>query len=629
MTLSASILQNKRYVIVALFFAIVTSILYHFLVESRAYVELNVQTDKRTIFKVYWKEAGGEWSEERMAANVIDPEHSVYSFRVGNLGRIDALRIDPTERITAVRIGSLAITQSGFAPIQINTREALEQLRPLAGIRELTLGDQGLTVIPANKDPWLLYRLPELTKTSTLAGEVAIIATIFLTVFALVFATRPLQADFRFVPFLLLSALMLVAAMAAISKFAAHPDEHVHVQAGEYYSQHNLPPPVGQAPVESYSDYGVSRLHSGEIAYLFAGKFARVLKTFHVPSYLSLRAFNVALLFVLLLLAVNNRDFRVLLVPLLISPQIWYIFSYFNSEAYALFIVLLVSYQMAAPESAFHRLLREDRLPSCSWLTFAVLGLLLGLLLLLKMNFYFYCLFLFLYFVWRVLFGQTVFDRRVFVRLSLIAAIGLSVFAGVRGGDLWLNDFEKSERLLEAREQYALEMYKPSTPLDKKHFYLQMKERGKPLMHFIHLDRWGEKSFRTAFGVYGYTSINAPFAYYDYVRYVGLLLLLTVTVTAVARGGLAGTTLLGVTGTCAVCLMALAFYHAWTVDFQAQGRYFLPIVGMLSIFFFHVERYLTRPLFVLLLLSLYLLSLYNFLFVGLYGIGKYSFFLPT
>jgi hypothetical protein len=316
----------------------------------------------------------------------------------------------------------------------------------------LTLGDQGLTIIPANKDPWLLYRVPELNKTSTLVGEAAVIAAICLTVFALVFATRPLHAEYRFVPFLLLSALMLVAAMAAVSRFAVHPDEHVHVQAGEYYRQHNLPPPVGQAPVASYSDYGVSRLHSGEIAYFFAGKFAWVLQVFHVPGYLSLRAFNVALLFVLLLLAVNSREFRVLLVPLLLSPQIWYIFSYFNSEAYALFIVLLVAYQMAAPASAFNRLLGEDPLPGRAWLTFAGLGLLFGLLLLLKLNFYFYCLFLFLYFVWRILFGQTVFDRRVFVRLGLVAAIGLSVFAGVRGGDLWLNDFDKSARLLEARE---------------------------------------------------------------------------------------------------------------------------------------------------------------------------------
>mgnify|MGYP003591910886 CR=1 FL=1 len=65
------------------------------------------------------------------------------------------------------------------------------------------------------------------------------------------------------------------------------------------------------------------------------------------------------------------------------------------------------------------------------------------------------------------------------------------------------------------------------------------------------------------------------------------------------------------------------------MDLHVCGSYVKPIVGMLSIFFFHVERHLTRPWVVLLLLSLYLLSLYNFLFVGLYGIDKYCFILPT
>ncbi|MDX9835853.1 MAG: hypothetical protein RBT36_11685, partial [Desulfobulbus sp.] len=166
MTLSASLLQNKRYVIVSLFLAVVASLLYHFLVENRAYVELNVQTDKRTIFKIYWKQAGGEWSEERMAANVVKPGHTAYSFRIGDLNRISALRIDPSERIATVLIRSLVITQRGFPPIRIDTKEAFEQLRPLAGIRELTLDDQGLSIVPANKDPWLGYDLPTLTRQS-------------------------------------------------------------------------------------------------------------------------------------------------------------------------------------------------------------------------------------------------------------------------------------------------------------------------------------------------------------------------------------------------------------------------------------------------------------------------------
>lgn len=625
MILSPSLLQDRKSLIVALFFAVIASLLYHFLVENRALVELQVQTDTRTKFKVYWKKADANWTERRATPVMIDPQHGVYRFRIGDLGRIDTLRIDPSERMAQVRIRSLTITQNGYASIRIDSREEYEEMRPLAGIRGITADDQGLVVVPANKDPQLLLDLPRPAQQPALAAEAVRIAALFLAVFALVLAARPLYAEFRFVPYLLLAALVLVAAMAAISTFAAHPDEHVHVQAGEYYQHHSVPPPVGAAPRESYSNYGVSRLHSGEVAYLFAGKFAALLESFQLPPYLSLRFFNVSLLLVLVLLAINSRDFRVLLVPLLISSQIWYIFSYFNSEAYALFIVLLVAYQMAAPGSAFNRLLGEERLSGRSWLTSAGLGLLLGLLLLLKMNFYFYCLFLFCYFVWRVLFGKTTFNRQVLLRLSLVAAFGLSVFAAVRGGEAWINDFEKNARLLEAREKYALEMYKPSTPLDKKHFYLQMRDRGTSLATFIHADQWGEKSFRTAFGVYGYTSVAGPFAYYDYVRVVGLLLLLTVAVTVVVRGGLEGAALLAVTGGCALSLMALALYHAWTVDFQAQGRYFLPIVGMLAMFYFHVERYLTRPLFVLLLVAMYLLALHNFLFVGLYGIDKVSF----
>lgn len=625
MTASSSILHDRYRLLVALLFSIIASVLFLLLVENRAYVELTVHTDTRTEFKIYWKGVGGHWSERRMSSVMIDPKHTTYILTIGDLGGIDALRIDPTERMNSVRLQSLAISQNGFEPVRIDSREAFAQMQPLEGINKLTFEDRGLAVVPANKDPQLLLEMPEMDKQSIFFDEAVHIAMIFLVVFALVFATRSLQADFLFVPCLLLAALVLVAVMAGISKVAVHPDEHVHVAAGEYYQQHFLPPPVGEAPRNSYSNYGVSRLHSGEVAYFFAGKFAKMLQIFHLPSYLSLRFFNVALFFVLLLVAVNSRDFRVLLVPLLISPQIWYIFSYFNSEAYALFIVLLVSHQIAARESAFNRLLRADCLPDRGWLTFAALGLLLGLLLLLKLNFYFYSLFLFFYFVWRVLFGQTRFNRVVLARLSLIALIGLSVFAAVRGGDAWINDFDKNARLLEAREKYALTMYKPSTPLDSKHFYLQMKERGKSLMNFIHLDRWGEKSFRTSFGVYGYTSVSAPFAYYDFVRYVGLLLLITASAVVVVRGGLAETSLLGVTGTCAVGLIAIALYHAWTVDFQAQGRYFLPIVGMLSVFFYHIERHLTRPMFVLLLLAMYLLALYNFLFVGLYGIDKYSF----
>jgi uncharacterized membrane protein len=70
--------------------------------------------------------------------------------------------------------------------------------------------------------------------------------------------------------------------------------------------------------------------------------------------------------------------------------------------------------------------------------------------------------------------------------------------------------------------------------------------------------------------------------------------------------------------------MAVACYHAWTVDFQAQGRYFLPIIPMLALLIYHEECYLFRPLFHLLFLAMYLLGIYSFIFVGLHDIAKYS-----
>ena len=211
-----------------------------------------------------------------------------------------------------------------------------------------------------------------------------------------------------------------------------------------------------------------------------------------------------------------------------------------------------------------------------------------------------------------------------FLRLLAVVVMGTAGFGSVRLIDNSMNDFKKNERLLAVREQYAQQLYKPSTPLEQKHMYLQMRDRGVSLAQIIHLDRWGEKSFRSAFGVFGYTSISASVTYYDYVRYIGILLCLIGAVTVVVRGGWEGAGLLLICAVSASGLMAVALYHAWTVDFQAQGRYFLPIIGMLSVLFLHAKNQLLRPAFLFLLLCLYCLSVYSFLFVGLHGVSKHG-----
>ncbi|MCI5148711.1 MAG: hypothetical protein D3916_04860, partial [Candidatus Electrothrix sp. MAN1_4] len=188
----------------------------------------------------------------------------------------------------------------------------------------------------------------------------------------------------------------------------------------------------------------------------------------------------------------------------------------------------------------------------------------------------------------------------------------------------WINDFNKDALLFQARQQFADKLFNPNTPIEKRHAYLEMRQRGTTLKRFLTRDQWGEKSFRTSFGVYGYTQYSGSFAYYDYVRYTGIALLLIFIISIISRGQGAGIALLAISGGTALLLIVVACWHAWTVDFQAQGRYFLPIIPMTAVLFYHCRRMIFRPVFYMLFFALFSLSVYNFILVGVHDIGKYG-----
>lgn len=612
-----------RYILLLLLAALL-SISYHFLIVHKAVVDLEVDTDGRTIFKVYWAGEGELFSEKKMARINISPIQNAYSFRICDLGNVTKLRIDTSERPARVNIKAFSVRQQGYPVIYLKNMEDFYKLQVLEGVKKTIIDENGFTVIPENNDPQLLFRLPPLTRSLMFFSELLQIGCIVLFVFFLAVAIQGIISDYNYVPYLAVFVFALIVVMAAVSKYNMHPDEFVHIYAAEYYQNNIFPPQIGsQEILHTYSNYGVSRLHSGEIVYLLAGKFQKILAPFHIQSFLTLRFFNIVLFSILILLAVTKVEFRLMMLPLMISPQIWYIFSYFNSDAFAFFIIMLVGYQVAVPSSMFHRLLSRNFDIKLLAYLFSV-GVLFGLLLLLKKNFYFFYVFLFLYVVWSIIFGKIILNKKTIIRFGMIVLVGLSLFGAVKGTDYAVNGFDKKDKLLEAREKIALDMYKPSTPLAQKHGYLQMKDRGVTLKHFLQINRWGEKSFRTSFGVYGYMSVAASFFYYDIVRSIGLGLLLLITVSILLRGGKEGNSLFLIALTVTLGLIITAMYHAWTVDFQAQGRYFLPIVAIGSILLYHTERYLYRPFFQWFVMGLYLLSVYNFVFVGLHDIAKYG-----
>jgi hypothetical protein len=599
--------------------------LYHFLVTSLAVVDIQLITDNRTKFKIYYSDSSKSWSEDKMAELLIQPGKNHYSLRLANLKNIQELRIDTSETIANVQIEALVISQLGFTPVRIDSPRQFEKIVVGGGIEDFSYSEKGFLVKPSSQDPNLFYQLPPLQPENIVVDQLVRNLLLILLAFAIVLACEKMLVHARFSVSAGLVVLTLIAVMAGVSNYNQHPDESVHVNSAKYYIDHNIPPQIGDPAVaDTYSPYGMSRLNTGEISYFFAGKFARILGPLQLPNYLVFRYFNVCLFAFLLLFALYKKPFRLLFVPLLLSPQIWYIFSYFNSEGFAMVVILLVAYQMAVEESAWNRLLAAEG-PGCRWWELPGIVVLLGILLLLKVNFYFFGLFVFLYFFWRLLHKKTFCSKSTFLRAALVALAGLSVFVGIRVYDGAIYDFKKSEKILEAREMYADEMFKPSTPLDKKMFYLQMKDRGVTLQKIIEGHLWAEKMFRTSFGEYGYTSVAASLGYYDFVRYLAVVVLLVISFFTIRNGGWEGLTLLLITVGSAFLLAAAALYHAWTVDFQAQGRYLLPVVGMLSVFAYQMREKLANFPCAFVLSCMFLVSLYSFIFVGLAGIAKTGF----
>lgn len=623
MELKERAVEKKKLVVQAILVALVVVLAYQIMVARRALVELQVVTETRTLLRVYYKAEGEQWTEKRVASQLIRPGIERYAFRLADLADIEELRIDTSEKPAVVKVKSLTISQIGFSPFRIDRDEDFVKLQPIAGIATATI-DQGLTVTPSSNDPQLLLVLPKNLKNDFSLKDWGTPIALFVLTFALFIAAYPLFPDYHFSIAFCLAVLSLIVVMAAISSPDQHPDEGVHIQAAQYYIDHWLPPAVGDPEIlNSYSTYGVSRLHSGEIAYFFAGKFASLLAPFHIPPYLAFRFFNIGLFTSLVIFGIRSLNMRILMVPLLLSPQIWYVFSYFNSEAFAVLLILAAAYQVVVPGSAWNRVLEHEK-EKVTLPILCGLGGLAGLLLLIKANFYFYVLFIGCYILWRFLFGEIKPTRSVFVRLASIGLIGLSLFATVRGIDSYINDFHKKEKILEARELYAGPLFKPSTPLAKKFINLQMKDRGVGLDDMISHGRWGEKIFRSSVGEYGYMTVAASLGHYDLVRYSSLLLLVVSILFVAVKGGVAERTLTVAAVGCALLLGGASLYHAWAIDFQAQGRYFLPVIGMLSICFYRFRDHLRNLPCGILYIFVFGLSLYSFVFVGLAGIGKIS-----
>jgi len=589
---------------------------YFFFFYNRAVVELEIEVEQKTDFKLYWAAQNQSFSEKRRAGLTVVPETSRYTFFLTDLGSIERLRVDPFAYTGKGELKRLTLTQKGFEPISVD----LEKLEPLHDIEKSVVIDKKLLTSSSGVDPHYLF-FPEPVETATgMLHQLVPYAAICALILIVISGCAPLYRGFSYVPLLLAVVLVLIVVMAAVSKRNAHPDEYVHLAAASYYKDHLLPPHIEDQEIyQTYSAYGVSRLNNGEVYYLLAGKFASFLELFRVDSLLALRGFNIMLFGLIFLYAVRSVEARIVALPFLVSPEVWYIFSYCGSDGFGLFICFLVACELVRENSYLNQILAGDR--PCPIGSMVLFSALLGLLFLLKINYYPFIILVFAVTLYRW-FRSRDKRRAIFTRVLICSVLALLI-AGLRiGADYYVNGADREEKLLAMQEKTANHWYKPSTELHKKHISMYMKQRGVSLENMIFQHNWFGHTFESGTGKYGYFTISGPGAYYELMKWLLIAFLLYIIVAIAVRGDSEGKLLALLVVGLSLALLAASIHRSWTVDFQAQGRYLFPILPMLGAVLARNRTAIESRLFVLLFMHLFLLSLYSFIFVALPNIPR-------
>jgi hypothetical protein len=596
---------------------------YWFFLMNIAVVDLTIHVDKRTKFSIYWSQSDNGYSENKMVKVVVTPERDHYQFLLTNLRNVKKLRLDPHRYIGKSTIEKISLSQPGIETVHFSFKDGFYPFKEINQITDYLLNENGLVVYSNGKDPFLGGDFSFNKTAFPWLLEIIHLSFICLVISIFYFTARHLNTRLEYVQILMAVVLPLVVVMAFSSKRNVHPDEYVHISASNYYQENWMPPSIEDPAIRhTYSEYGVSRLNNSEIFYFFAGKFAVLTSFLHTKPFLLFRLFNILLFSCLLLYTIKSTEARFLAIPLLISPQIWYVFSYCDSDAFSLFITFLAGVQIVTPGSMFNLYLKQQ--PDCRFPVRAILlGCLLGCLLLIKKNYYPYIGFIISllgYQIWEM----SDREKRILVgkRLLILTLIGLALFGLRRGADYYVNGLDKADKLANMRIETAGSLYNSKTDLSKQHHHLYMKKRGVPLAYIVKMDRFFEKTFRSAFGVYGYFTISASFRYYNLVRWTGVALLLSflglIFYHSWRENGF-------ITVSCLLFSLALIIadlHHSWTKDFQAQGRYLFPIISMLGIVYARNHKYLNGRLFTSLFITMFLLSAYSFIFVAISQIPK-------
>ncbi len=542
--------------------------------------------------------------------------------------RCSLKRIDPVDQSYTegpLTLTGMTVRQNGILTLFLNEEDLR---RYFTGNDQVEFtSDTGFTFLVTGDDPQLIpteefrrmygsFHLPVLLTGILFFGAAGVS---LLALFSWFFQEAKTDSPFiKVTGFLflgsILAAVLLCAYTGLRSPFWLNPDEYEVKAAVGYYFTGLMPPDIrSDAIAGSFSVYGTSRHFEWNLFYLYAGKLGR----YFTDPALQIRLLGL-LLFALMagIIIRNMRRNPAYLFLLLLTPQVWYLFSYATSDGLDFFVSFLAVYELIEEESMLNRLLREPYARR-HLLYYALLSLLYVHLMWAKISFYPMLVFLFLILLIRLLCLEKKERKEVFYKYLILLGLALGLFL-IRYlvTDYPYYGLHKADVMAQVTELRAEYAYKPSTPVMEQAGSLHLKGKGVALTELLTRYDFHKNLFRTFAGFFGTYTFGERDWYYLVMGILYGVLLGYTAFRLIRSGDKKRIFELAAAGGCGLLQYGLVVYRSWTMDFQPQGRYLFPILFFAVYLISRVPGFQKDRLLRGILLGTCLLSLYAFLHVG-------------
>lgn len=606
-------MMKKSILLYFFLFFMVSIILIFYTIITANQIELHtsIYVKDTTDIEIYFDTGSGFNEIEKINDRLLEGKINHLQFFLP--GNVERIRFDPTTQPTEIEIYSLKIKRKLSDSINDLIPNCIE-IRNHLKIEHFTVDT--ISLIAYDRDPQILLFsscIPERMSHNKYFGLISdiLLASIAITLFFCIIFLYWHQLFPRIVYVLIGITIFQSLLIILLSSYNLHPDEHAHSIASQYYKEHWTKLPVDHPDMKAtlIPGWATSYLFLNDFVYFLSEKSTSFLTLWIEDDFVRYRLFNLSLLIVLFVFFSTKLSKGIYFILALgLTPQTWYIFSYFNGDAFSLFACFILGYYFIInKEKIINYFWNSERIS----LKIILLYFLCSLIFLVRLHY----LIFFFYIIGLVLLlkPQEISLNKSFSAFSRVAVFSLAVAASagfIEFFDSYINNFQKSATIQSIKSDLADDRFLKHRIIEtgENPQLMFARDFGISLSDLITRHGWLESSTRSLLGTYGYMRFWSSEIYYMTSAFFGFGLVFLLVIVMAFKSSIQYKLVVTYSFLFLVAVFAQSLAYSWTFNFQPQGRYLLAIIPVIAVTMSLISKKIPLIIIYIMIAIIYLIN---------------------